>query len=105
MPRFDLHRNPGASRDRVPFLLNVQSDLIEGLVTRMVIPLRDAADLAGLATPQALMPTFMIEGRKCLLDTPQMASVPARALGPAIGNLSDRRAEIARALDFLFEGL
>ena len=35
MAQFDVHRNPAPSRTRVPFLLDVQADLLKVLATSM----------------------------------------------------------------------
>ena len=43
MARFDVYANPGARAVATPFLLVVQSGLLDGLDSRMVIPLRDLA--------------------------------------------------------------
>jgi hypothetical protein len=43
LARFDVYANPGARAAATPFLLDVQSDLLDGLDSRMVIPLRDLA--------------------------------------------------------------
>jgi hypothetical protein len=40
MARFDVYANPGSHATTTPYLLDVQSDLLDGLDTRMVIPLR-----------------------------------------------------------------
>jgi toxin CcdB len=40
MARFDVYANPGSQAATTPFLLDVQSDLLDGLDSRMVIPLR-----------------------------------------------------------------
>jgi len=40
MARFDVYANPGIHATTTPYLLDVQSDLLDGLDTRMVIPLR-----------------------------------------------------------------
>ena len=40
MAQFDVYRNPNpATRARIPYLLDVQSDLLEPLATRVVVPL------------------------------------------------------------------
>jgi len=39
MARFDVYANPGSKSDTTPYLLDVQSDLLDDLETRMVIPL------------------------------------------------------------------
>jgi len=40
MARFDVYANPGSHANTTPYLLDVQSDLLDGLDSRMVIPLR-----------------------------------------------------------------
>jgi len=104
MARFDVHRNPGASSEAVPFLLNIQSPLLDELATRVVVPLRRASALGPIAAPARLMPTLAVEGIACLLDTPQIAAVPSRVLGAAVANLEGEHEIIVSALDFLFEG-
>ena len=38
MARFDVYRNSGPHTDAVPYLLDVQSDLLYGLETRVAVP-------------------------------------------------------------------
>ena len=104
MARFDVHRNPGASATTIPFLLNVQSPLLDDLATRIVVPLRKSGTLGVAPTPSLLMPQFVVEGIACVLDTPQMAAVPSRVLGAAVANLESEHGAVVAALDFLFQG-
>jgi hypothetical protein len=39
MAQFDVHRNPGRHRDRIPFVVVVQSSLYDGYRRRVVVPL------------------------------------------------------------------
>jgi toxin CcdB len=56
MPQFAVHRNTNpATRSSVPFLLDVQSDLIEELGTRVVVPLYTVAAMKG-KNPQGADP-------------------------------------------------
>lgn len=41
MTRVDVFANPGNHAKTIPHLLNVQSDSLDGLSTRTVIPLRE----------------------------------------------------------------
>ena len=41
MARFDVYANTGGHADTTPYLLDVQSDLLDGLDSRVVIPLRN----------------------------------------------------------------
>ena len=105
MPQFRVHRNPGAdTRGRFPFLLDVQSDLVSGLVTRVVVPLCPLSLLQGEPIG-TLTPVFEIAGAPHAMLTPQLAGIPTRQLGPEVADLTGHRAEIIAALDLLFTGL
>ena len=105
MPQFSLHRNRNpASRARFPLLLNVQSDLLEPLATRVVVPLTPAAP-ARARTMRTLTPVLEFEGKNYLMLTPQIAGIPSRDLGPIAGNLASHRDAIIAAVDFLLAGV
>ncbi|WP_019866128.1 CcdB family protein [Methylovulum miyakonense] len=103
MPQFDLHenRNP-KTKGLVPYLLDVQSDLLGDLASTVVIPLCPA----GIPTRgmTRLTPCLEIDGESYLLLTPQLAGIPRKELGKAIGNLGSYRDEIVGAVDFLLVG-
>lgn len=106
MPQFAVHRNRnGATRVRYPLLLDVQTDLLEGLGTRVVIPLAPASAATKRATLQNLTPLCTVEGKDYLIVTPQLAGIAAKELGPAIADLSGDRQTILAALDLLFTGI
>jgi toxin CcdB len=104
MARFDVYANPGAQATTTPYLLDVQSDLLSGLDSRMVIPLRSVEQFAKVKLPMRLTPVFTIDGRDYLLETPKMAAVPLRILKTPVASLASAQAEITGALDFLFQG-
>jgi len=104
MARFDVYANPGAHASTTPFLLDVQSELLDGLDTRMVIPLRSMAQFAKVKLPTHLIPVLTIEGQEFLLETPKMGAVPQRILKSPVTSLIDDQAQITAALDFLFHG-
>lgn len=105
MAQFDVFQNLDAStRRRIPYLLDVQSDLLEGLATRVVIPMSRAAR-DGRTRIDRLMPEVELEGAAFTLVTPQLAGVPRAVLGPRVGSLASRRHEIVAALDVLTSGV
>jgi len=104
MGRFDVYRNPFAGSADSPYLLDVQAELLDMLETRVVIPLRRLERLSGVRPPSDLTPIVEVGGISCLVDTAQLASVSVRALKKSVGSLADRRDDITRALDFLFQG-
>jgi toxin CcdB len=104
MPQFQVHRNSNAAtRERFPYLLDVQSDLLSGLATRVVAPLCPAAALEG-GSVETLTPLFDIAGARYAMLTPQLAGVPSRQLGAEVASLAEHRGAIIAALDLLFTG-
>jgi toxin CcdB len=105
VPQFAVHRNRNAAtRARFPFLLDVQTDLLQDLGTRVVIPLTAATVAAKRGAMQTLTPVCSVEGKPYLLVTPQLAGISAKELGPPVGDLSHDRLAIMAALDLLFTG-
>ncbi len=102
MAQFDVYRNPTPASKYVPYLLDVQSDLLGGIDTRVVVPLFHAKAFGPVS--QRLNPTFDIEGNSVVMSTAELAGVLPLALGKKIGSLADRRDEIRDALDFVFQG-
>ena len=104
MARFDVYANPGSHADTTPYLLDVQSDLLDGLDSRVVIPLRSLKHFPKIRLPTRLTPVFAIEGTDCLLETPKLGAVPLRVLKSPVTSLAHAQEQITAALDFLFQG-
>jgi toxin CcdB len=104
MARFDVYANPGSSAATTPYLLDVQSDLLDGLDSRMVIPLRRLETFPKANLSNRLTPIFTIESEHFLLETPKMGAVPKRALKAPATSLIREQGQIMSALDFLFQG-
>jgi len=104
MARFDVYANPGRHADTTPYLLDVQSDLLDGLDSRMVIPLRSIEHFPKVKLSTCLTPIFTIEGEDLLLETPKMGAVPRRILKSPVTCLAQEQPQITAALDFLFQG-
>jgi toxin CcdB len=106
MPQFAIHRNRNvATKARFPFLLDVQTELLEDLSTRVVIPLTPATVATKRGAMQTLTPVCTVEGKAYLLLTPQLAGVSRKELGPPIGDLTHDRQTIVAALDLLLTGI
>jgi toxin CcdB len=104
MARFDVYANPGSHARTTPYLLDVQSNLLDAADSRMVIPLRSLEHFAKVPLPSALAPVFTIEGREVLLETLKMGAVPVRILKSPVASLTAEQARVTAALDFLFNG-
>lgn len=104
MAQFMVYANANpASRKRVPYLLDVQSGLIDALESRVMVPLI-AAGTAGHMIG-SLMPKFIVAGDPVVMDTSQLAGVSRRVIGKQVHDLSDERQTIMAALDFLISGI
>ncbi|MDT8439961.1 MAG: CcdB family protein [Wenzhouxiangellaceae bacterium] len=98
MARFDIFKLEGEAG----YLLDIQSDLLSGLNTRVVVPLLSKPSAPSPA--QRLNPVFSIDGQELVMATQYMAAVPAGELRSAAGNLAENQDEISAALDMLFLG-
>ena len=104
MAQFDVYPNPEPSQqDKIPFLLDLQCDLLHSLNTTVVAPLYDL-ESTGRPAMRGVMPVFEVGGRKVVMVTPELAGVPLKRLPPKVGNLATQRDSIIAALDFLFTG-
>jgi toxin CcdB len=105
MARFDVYRNENAaSGKRFPYLLAVQSELLENLHTCVVVPLGKASTVDGKPMDK-LMPSVTVDGAAWTMYTPELAAVPVTILRKRIENLWQQRDAIQGALDFLFSGI
>jgi toxin CcdB len=102
MAQFDVYRNPGPDSRRIPFLLDVQSDLLAGVTTRVVVPLVRATEY--MKPVRRLQPVFEVDGKALVMLTADLAGVSRLDLGMKIASLAGQRHEIMAALDFLFFG-
>ena len=104
MARFDVYPNPGSHSTTTPYLLDVQSDLLDGLESRMVIPLRNLKHFPNVRLSPRLTPVLIILGEEFLLETPKMGAIPQRILKTPVTSLEGNQAQVTAALDFLFQG-
>lgn len=98
MARFDVFKNEG----QAGYLLDVQSDLLSELNTRVVVPLLPQSSAPSAA--QRLNPVFTIEGQELVMATQYMAAVPEGELRSRVDSLAEKQDEISAALDMLFLG-
>ena len=98
MARFDVHPRP----DGPGYLLDVQSDLLGRLSTRVVVPLLPTE--SGPAPAQCLNPGFAVDGHMVWMYTQFMAAIPAGELSAPVARLDHEREAILSAIDFLHQG-
>jgi len=104
MAQFDVHRNANRSRrEEIPYLLDVQTDLLDVLATRVVVPLVAVSVMKEAA--RHLNPRFRIENHWVVMSTAELAGVPVKSLGGKVASLKSHRDDIVAALDFLISGI
>lgn len=104
MAQFDVHRNKGALRDSIPFVVVVQSAQFDRYRRRVVVPLVRQTVLPG-DTPTVgarMNPVFVIGGVRVILHSLDIVSVALDQLGEVVGSLEQEGQIIADALDELF---
>jgi toxin CcdB len=102
--QFSVYRNKNPrTKSTFPFLVDVQSDLLEPLNTRVVIPMTKAVALTKKPVSH-LTPEISFNGDRYVLMTPQLAGLSRAELGPHAGTLVDERQGILAAIDFLLTG-
>lgn len=105
MSQFRAYENPNkATRKTYPYLLDIQSNLLDDLRTTVVVPLCPAS-LAGKAAIGKLCPTVEIAGKHFVALTQQVAGVDRKSLGKEICDLSQYRSAVIAALDFIISGI
>lgn len=103
MAQFDVYANPNPETKRaIPYLLDVQADLLNNLTTRVVVPLYSASAMCKAA--QHLNPRFSIKKASVIMSTAELAGVSMHNLGDKVCSLKEHRSEIIAALDFLITG-
>ena len=96
MARFDLYFVEGE------YLLDVQTNLLDGLHTRLVVPVVPLADAPRPAG--RLNPVLDVGGQLFSLQTHLMGAIPARLLGRPVDNLMRHYDRIIAAVDMIFNG-
>lgn len=100
MAQFDVYRNENKNTNqKVPYLLNIQNDILSSLNTRVVIPLvKDIKEFTSLSK------MFIIEDQKVYLTTSQLGTINKYELKRKVTNLEEKSEEIKDSLDFLIYG-
>jgi toxin CcdB len=104
MAQFDVYANPSESAERgIPYVVVLQSDLLDALATRLVIPLAtiDFAD----KIPEKLCPMVMVHSQKLRALAHYAAPLPVRSLRQVVGNLSPQSHLLVAAMDVVLSGV
>ena len=104
MASFTVYANPDPkSQKSIPFLLDIQNDLLSGLDTRVVVPLYSKSAIK-VHPISRLTPVLSFQGKSFVAMVPELAGVSKRHLGQAVGSLAGVRSELIAAIDLLITG-
>lgn len=99
MARFDVYRFSA----EVPFVVEVQADILSHLESVVVVPLLQAGEeqAAGITR---ICPTVRFLDDDYVLIGTDIAGIPRKILGAKVGSIADQRGVVVDALDFLMQG-
>ncbi len=104
MSQFSIHENLNPVSKRLyPYLINVQSSLLDALDTRLVIPLSLKSNFDGKPIKN-LNPILTMNNDDFMILTQQMAAIHLKNLGQKISDGSEKQKEILSAIDLLITG-
>ena len=98
MAQFDVYRNEAGNADKYPYVMVLQSDLIELQGHHIVAPLSLSSRYR-----EALItcPQITIDDESWLAVIPQLAAIPHQ---DKVASMKEQRSDIISALDRLFTG-
>ncbi|MDQ6989168.1 MAG: CcdB family protein [Mariprofundaceae bacterium] len=104
MAQFDVYANPNpASKQHIPYLLDIQAGLLNHLATRVVAPLYQERSIIHLF--QGLHPKVQIENQTFILSIAELSAIPLAYLGKPTSNISAERELIISDIDLLVTGV
>ena len=103
--QFDIDENPSPRmRDVYPFVVDVQSNLLSALATRMVVPLA-VTSLSAKDLPQRMCPIITVNNKPLMLVPFEAAPLDKRLLKTEIVSIRECAHEIVAAMDAVLSGL
>ncbi len=103
MAQFDVYTNPMLDqRGHIPYWLDLQSDHIAQLHSRVIIPLRTPETMGPRI--EGLQPIVTVGKQALYADVPSLASFPSRLLKQPVAHVQAQRNDLIAALDYLISG-
>lgn len=104
MSQYSVYSNANPSTKSIyPYIVDVQSPLLDALETRLAIPLSLASRFNDKAI-RNLTPIMTVNGLEYVVLAPQMAAIPKRLIGAFVVDCGKYRNEILASIDFLVTG-
>ena len=104
MAQYDVFPNPSRSAaDSIPYVVVIQSDLLEALATRLTVPLAEL-NFAG-KVPTALCPVITVNGQRLHALAHYAAPLPAKLLRRPVDNVATQGSALVAAIDAVLSGI
>lgn len=104
MAQYDVFPNPSTSAAHgIPFVVVVQSELLDALATRLTLPL--AVPDATARVPTVLCPVILVNGQRLHALAHYAAPLPARLLRRPVDNVAAQAGALVAALDAVLSGI
>lgn len=96
--------NPSRSAaDGIPYVVVIQSDLLDALATRLTVPLAEM-NFAG-KVPTALCPVITVKGQRLHALAHYAAPMPAKLLLRPVDNVAVQSSALVTAMDAVLSGI
>ena len=104
MAQYDVYVNPSSSASAgIPYVVVVQSDLLDALSTRLAVPL--AVPDGSTRAPAVLCPAVSVLGQRLQALAHFTAPLPAKALRRPVDNLAAQASALVAAIDAVLSGI
>ncbi|MCU0763699.1 MAG: CcdB family protein [Hydrogenophaga sp.] len=104
MAQYDVYANPSQRSGKdIPYVVVIQSDLLDGLATRLTIPL--AIPDGDVKVPTVLCPVIVVKGKRLHALAHYAAPLPARELGLAVDNVATQANFLVSAMEAVLAGI
>jgi toxin CcdB len=102
--QYDVFPNPSRSAaDGIPYVVVIQSDLLDALPTRLTMPLAELEML--IKVPTALCPMVTVKGQRLHALAHYAAPLPATVLRRPVDNLRAQASALVSAMDAVLSGI
>lgn len=104
MAQYDVFTNPSRSAaDGIPYVVVIQSDLLDALPTRLSVPL--AVVDAATPVPAALCPVVVVKGQRLRALAHYAAPLPAKLLRRPVDHVGAQASALVAAMDAVLSGV
>lgn len=104
MEQYFAYENEGKGKTAYPWLINMQHPVANVMKHVLVAPAVELSHLGGIQPPAKVCPVVEIAGKPCVVMMHMMAGISPKDLGERVTDLTQDRASLRDALDFLING-